>query len=490
MTETKKQKLSKPKKTLVLNAFTNGTLYSQIPGIWRHPNDKTSTHTELSYWTQLAKTAERGKLNSIFIADTLTYFDVYKGPNNPGPSLEVGINAPKLDPSIPISAMASVTESIGFGITFSTVSEHPYLLARRLATLDHLTQGRLGWNIVASYLPSVGRQLLNGGELLAHEDRYAQTQEYLEIVYKLLLSSWREDALIKDKSRGVYVDSSRVRNIEHDGKFFKLNGASITSIIPQGFPVIIQAGTSKQGKEFAAKNAEIIFVGSGNNLSQSGESIKEIRQLAQNYGRDPYSIKFLVSAAPILGKTHQEAIDKWEDYSSYANPEGSQIMFSSQSGINLDKYEWDEPFGQEVGKNNASIGLTKNTLNSTTKTTSRRKIFENSKEYTKLLVGTGEEVANIIEEWVELYDIDGFNFSQSVFPESLEDIVEILIPELQKRGLFWYDYPVPNGTFRENLYQQKDHSFLPKDHPGYQYRWTKDESREDFENKLKDEGIL
>jgi FMN-dependent oxidoreductase (nitrilotriacetate monooxygenase family) len=469
---------TKPKKELILNILTNGTP-SLAWGLWKHPDDYSREARNIDFWVKLAKTAERGKLHGIFIADHLVYFNSYK--DSWKPAVEKAVFSPRISTEIAVSAMASVTKSLGFGITFSTVSEHPYHFARRIASLDQLTGGRMGWNVVSSYLKDIGNQLLNGEPLPPHDDRYQRTQEYLDALYELLLSSWRDDALKYDKESGIFADPDLIRNINFKGEHFDIEGPSITEPTVQRFPVIFQAGTSTKGKLFAAENAEFVFLNplKGTMLS----TITEIKETAKNqFGRNPDSLKFITSATVVLGKTTEEAKAKIEDYEKYLDKEAGLVVFSGYSGIDLDKYDWDEQVvvGDDIngGRSMSKAGSQRNGQALT-----KRQILENASKL-NVIHGTAEEVADALEDIALNQGVDGFNFITPVFPQGLDDIVDLLVPELQKRGLFHRDYTRPGGTLRENSYQEAGQNYLPDDHPAAALRWDSSLTLEEFEAKL------
>ncbi|CCH46096.1 putative monooxygenase [Wickerhamomyces ciferrii] len=488
----KRQQTTKPKKTWIINAFENAASGHQFPGQWKSPEDQSKNYKDLEYWTSLAQLLEKGKFHSVFIGDALTIYDDYRGSetesgHNLAPALTSGLNVPKNEPSAPVTAMAAVTKNLGFGLTFSTISEHPYHFARRLATLDHLTKGRIGWNIVSSYLNSTARQLLNGGPLPEHDERYIKTEEYVQIVYKLLLSSWRDDAVVYDLKREFFADPDLVREINHVGKYFNVPGPAINEPIPQGFPLVIQAGTSSKGKLFAAENAEVVFVG-GRNLKILKKSIADIKYLAvEKFGRDPNHIKFLTQITPILGKTHEEAQEKFDDILKYVDLEGAQALFAGWTGIDLSEYEWDEEL--KYVKSNGMRSLVDNlTKNNPDLKVTRRSLAQDTAiggSTTKEFIGTPQEVADTLEAWVEETGLDGFNFAYARWPGTFKDIVELLIPELQKRGVAQTEYSVNGGTFRENVYGLKGQTYLPKDHPFYKLRWSNGLSKDEFEQELK-----
>ena len=226
-------------------------------GMWTHPRDRSLHYTDLDYWVDLARTAERGKLDGIFLADIVGVYDVYKG--SPGPVIEAGAQIPVNDPLMPISAMAYATQNLGFGVTVNTTYEPPFLLARRISTLDHLTKGRIGWNIVTGYLDSAARAM-GFEQLPEHDQRYDAAEEYLEILYKLWEASWGDDAVVCDSSRAVFADPSKVRAVSHAGKYYRMEGIHLSQPSPQRTPLLFQAGASARGQDFAARHAECVFI--------------------------------------------------------------------------------------------------------------------------------------------------------------------------------------------------------------------------------------
>lgn len=460
----------KPKKSLVLNAFVMMCSGHQSPGLWRHPDDESWRFNEVSHWVELAKLLEAGKFHGIFVADVLGGYDVYT--DSLEPAKITGTQWPTNEPLSVVAAMAAATESIGFGITVSTTYEAPYHLARRLSTIDHLSKGRLGWNIVTSYLNSAAKNM-GFAEQAKHDDRYAQAEEYLKVIYKLLESSWRDDAVKLDRKAGVYTQPDLVRQIDHEGKFFKVPGPHICQPSPQRTPLLLQAGTSRAGKQFAAQHAEAVFV-SAHAPAVCAKNIAELRQLAKaEFGRDPASIKVLALVTAILGETEEEAQAKLADYRQYASNEGALALFGGWTGIDLNKY------GDEEELRHVESNAVKSTVEG------YAKFSPGTSKWTKhtiaehvalggngpLFVGTASQVADGLEQWIAEADVDGFNFAYALFPQSFKDIIELLLPELRKRGLFWDDYAVPSGTYRENFYQKPGQSGPPEEHVASRYRW-------------------
>ncbi|KAJ5087021.1 hypothetical protein NUU61_008328 [Penicillium alfredii] len=467
----------RPRKSLILNAFVEMCSGHQSPGLWRHPEDESHRFNDIDHWVELAQLLEGAKFHGIFIADVLAHspaggYDVYKGPRNLDPAVISGAQWPVNEPLAVVPAMAAATKNIGFGVTVTTTYEQPYHLARRLSTVDHLSKGRVGWNVVTGYLDSAARNMGQEGQP-HHDDRYAVAEEYIKVTYKLWESSWRQDAVVLDRERGIYTDPAGVRQINHSGKYFTVPGPHLSQPSPQRTPVILQAGTSKAGKTFAAQHAEAIFV-AGHSPSVVAKNVAEIRQLAKaEFGRDPQSIKFLALLCPVLGRTEEEAVEKFKYFRSLGSIDGALALFGGWTGIDLDKFDDDQEL-RHVESNairSAVEGWSKATpeVAKWTKATVGQHITVGGLGATT--VGTPVQVADNMERWVREADVDGFNLAYAVKPGSFKDVIDLLIPELRRRGLFWDDYAVPKGTYRENLYAQPGQSGPRDDHPAAQYRW-------------------
>jgi FMN-dependent oxidoreductase (nitrilotriacetate monooxygenase family) len=235
------------------NAFDMNCVGHQSPGLWAHPRDRSWQYKDLEYWVELAEILERGKFDGLFIADVLGVYDVYRG--NLDAALRHSAQIPVNDPLQVVPAMALVTKNLGFGLTASLSFEHPYTSARRLSTLDHLTKGRAGWNIVTSYLDSGARNIGLGGQS-AHDDRYDVADEYMEVCYKLWEGSWEDDAVQRDRARRVFADPAKVHPIRHEGRYFKVPGVHLSEPSRQRRPVLYQAGASTRGRRFAGEHAD------------------------------------------------------------------------------------------------------------------------------------------------------------------------------------------------------------------------------------------
>ncbi|CAN8101277.1 unnamed protein product [Discula destructiva] len=413
---------------------------------------------------------EKAHFHGMFIADVLGGYDVYK--SSLDPAIVSGAQWPVNEPLAVVSAMAAATKNLGFGVTVSTTYEEPYHLARRLSTVDHLTKGRLGWNVVTSYLDSAA-QNMGRTEQPKHDDRYAQAEEYMTVMYKLFQSSWRDDAVQLNRETGVYTDPSLVRKINHEGRFFNVPGPHIVQPSPQRTPLLLQAGTSKAGKVFAAQHAEAIFV-SAHSPQVCAKNIAEVRQLArEQFGRDPSNLKVLALVTPILGRTAEEAQAKLKDYRQYASHEGALALFAGWTGMDLSKYGDDEELRQ----------VESNAVRSTVE--GYAKYSPKDSKWTKhtvaehvaiggngpILVGTASQVADGLQQWIDEADIDGFNFAYALFPASFQDIIDLLLPELKARGMFWDGYEVEGGTYRENFYGAPGQKTPLDEHVAAKYHW-------------------
>jgi FMN-dependent oxidoreductase (nitrilotriacetate monooxygenase family) len=450
------------KKRILLNAFEMNCPSNQSPGLWSHPESEAHRYTDIDYWIELAKTLEAAQFDSIFLADVLGPYDVYKG--NRDASLRQGVQSPVNDPLLVVPAMAAVTKNLSFGVTASVTHEHPYTFARRMSTLDHLTKGRIGWNIVTSYLKSAA---LNMGldKQIEHSDRYDIAEEYLEVCYKLWEQSWEDDAAARDSERKVYIDPDKVHDIKHEGKHFTVPGAHLCEPSPQRTPLIFQAGLSPRGSAFAAEHAEGIYV-SMPSTTIARKFVDKIRSQAEQFGRKRDEIKIFSLFTPIVGKTQEEAEEKYNDYKKYISIEGALSLFSGWTGIDLSEYDLDEDL-QFVENDSMRSRVEIFTKLDPDKKWTIREIaeFVGIGGIGPVVVGTPEKIADEMERWVEEADVDGFNITYAVKPGGFIDFAELVVPILQERGLVRTEAEAT--TFRANLFGAGDQ--LPDHHPGKKY---------------------
>lgn len=431
---------------IALNAFSMNTMGHLSPGLWRHPRDQERRYVDLDYWVSLAQTLERGRFDAIFFADVLGVYDVYGG--SADAALVDAVQVPVNDPLPLIPAMASVTEHLGFAMTAAVSYEHPFPFARRMSTLDHLTRGRIGWNVVTGYLNSGAVNFGVSGQE-AHDRRYDIADEYLEVCYKLWETSWADDAVVADVQRGVYADPSRVRAIDHRGEFFTVPGMHLSEPSPQRTPVIYQAGASSRGIRFAAKHAEGVFVAAPSKVVLA-KQVAGMRAALAERGRDPQAVTILNQQTVIVGETDREAQRLLDEYLEVASATGALVLMSGWTGIDFSALDLDAPLVEQ--ESNAIQSAVKAF---TSADPDRIWTIREIAEYARLggdgpvIVGSAQTVADQLEAWVDETGVDGFNLAATAVPEAWEQVAELLIPELQRRGRFKREYRA--GTLREKL---------------------------------------
>jgi long-chain alkane monooxygenase len=449
-------------KEIRLNAFDMNSVGHIQHGMWSHPRDQSPRYTDIEYWQHLARTAERGLFDAIFLADIIGVYDVYGG--SPEASIRGAVQIPINDPLLVVPVMAAVTKNIGFGVTSNATYETPYLFARRLSTLDHLTKGRAGWNIVTGYLDSAARAM-GLDRQIEHDDRYDLADEYMEAIYKLLEGSWEDDAILADRINRIYADPAKVHAINHVGRRYRVNAIHLSEPSPQRTPVLFQAGVSTRGRAFAARHAECIFLATSTRDNVRA-LVKDVRARAVKYGRSPEDIVVFASRAVIVGRTRKEAEEKFADYKSYGSVEGALAHFASSVGIDYAKEDLDAPLRHEQTNSMQSI-LEALTTRSSEQWTLRKLLGEMGLgSRTMPFVGSAEEVADELQGWVEETGIDGFNLSRVVTPEGLEDFVDLVVPILQERGIYKTAYR--EGTLRQKLFGGS--ARFPATHIGASYR--------------------
>lgn len=454
-------------RTIHLNAFDMTCVGHQSPGLWRHPDDQSHRYKDLDYWTGLARLLERGCFDSLFIADVLGVYDVYQG--SADAAVIDAAQVPVNDPMLAVSAMAAVTRHLGFSITVSSTYEQPYALARKFGTLDHLSKGRVGWNIVTSYLDSAARNL-GLAKQVPHDERYQAAEEFLEVCYKLWESSWEDDAVTADKAGGVYADPRKVHPVEHKGRYFSVPGVFLCEPSPQRTPLLFQAGSSPSGLAFAARHAEAVFF-SETRPDVLAPKVARLRELAERHGRDPRSLKMLPLMTVVTGPTDLEARAKLADYQRYASYDGALALYGGWSGLDLSGYDPDQPlrYVRTEAVRSAVEGFT--TADPSREWTPREIArFVGIGGRGPVVAGGPGTVADEMERWIDEADVDGFNLAYAITPGTFEDIVEYVVPVLQARGLLRTSYPGP--TLRESIYGAGQ-ARLRADHPGTRYRRTR-----------------
>ena len=446
-------------KKILLNAFDMNCVGHINHGLWTHPRDQLHRFNELSYWTDLAQTLEQGLFDGLFIADITGVYDVYQ--NNIDLTLKESIQLPSHDPSTLVSAMAAVTKNLGFGITVNLSYESPYQFARRFGSLDHLTQGRIGWNIVTGYLDSAQRLIGEKG-LKDHDLRYEQAEEFLQLCYKFWEGSWEDDAVLKDKLNRIFTDPAKVHQVNHQGQFYQSQGVFQVSPSIQRTPVLFQAGASPRGMAFATQHAEGMFIG-GDQPAKIKKQVDQIRRQATEQGRDPEAIKIFVGITVVTAETDELAQQKLDEYRSYASPEAGLAHFSSSVGIDLSKFADDEAIPYQKTNSIASVNSKFKEQQITPNDLKAQHVLGGRYP---LIVGSGATVAEKLIQLIDETGIDGFNLTRTVAPESHQDFIRLVIPELQQRGRYKTAYE--QGSLRHKLFQQGDR--LSASHPVQQFR--------------------
>jgi FMN-dependent oxidoreductase (nitrilotriacetate monooxygenase family) len=448
-------------KQIHLNLFEMNCVSHITHGMWVHPENTRERFNDLSFWTELAQLLEFGTFDAIFLADVTGAYDTFR--NGAETSIVEGMQIPSNDPLMVIPAMATVTSHLGFAATFSTTYEPPFSFARRMSTLDHLTGGRVGWNVVTSYLPNAARNFGYGDEI-EHDHRYERADDYMDVVYKLWEGSWEDGAVLGDKQRRVYADPAKVHYINHDGPYYRVAGPHLCEPSPQRTPVVFQAGVSDAGRRFASKHAEAIFIGGGT-VDQVKFFVRDIRDRAEAQGRDRSDIKFFPGLNVIVGRDDLEVADKIGDYQRLRSIEGYLAHYASK--VDWARYDRAERVGDVIARDfpgqsdlaerwgpDKSVGQVVDGLGALSRPFS--------------VAGTPAVVADKLAAWVHEADIDGFNVVQHLTPGTALDMIEMVIPELRRRGLFRESYG-PVSTLRERLFGTGNARLKPT-HYGARYR--------------------
>ena len=445
---------------MLLNAFSMNCVSHIQQGLWIRDDTRQLEYTQLDPWVELAQILEKGCFDALFLADVVGVYDTYRG--GPETSIIEGMQTPVNDPALLIPAMAHATEHLGFAFTSSVLQAHPFSFARQISTLDHLTKGRVGWNIVTSYLPNAGANFGFGG-LPSHDDRYDLADEYLEVTYKLWEGSWEDDAVLRDTERGIYADPAKVHPINHVGKNFDVAGPHLSEPSPQRTPLLFQAGSSTRGRKFAAKHAECIFiVESQKSLRRAANVIDDVRIQARRQGRHPEDILFFQGLSPVVGGTEAEAKAKEAEYHEQFSTEGSLAHLSGSVGIDLGAIDLDQPL--EIIDTQAMRGFVKGLIESAPDKTQTFRDLIRTRTAGNFLTGAPEQIADALQEWQKV-GVDGFNLVYSVTPGTFVDFIDGVVPILQNRGLMQREYTP--GPLRQKIFGD---SKLPERHPAAAYR--------------------
>jgi FMN-dependent oxidoreductase (nitrilotriacetate monooxygenase family) len=447
------------RKRLILNLFEMNCVSHITHGLWRLPGNNRERFNDIEYWIELAQLLESGGFDAVFLADVVGTYDVFRG--SADTSIREGLQVPNNDPSLVVPAMAAVTRHLGFGITFSTTYEPPFAWARRLSTLDHLTKGRVGWNIVTSYLPNAARNFGLDGEM-EHDTRFERADEYLDVLYKLWEGSWDDDAIVADRAGNVYADPARIRPIDHKGTYFQVEGPHLPSPSRQRTPVLFTATASGAGTKFAGKHAEVVFTG-GPSTSFLKQTIAGIRKAAVEAGRREDDVRFITTAGVITGRTDAEAQAKLAEFERLTSPDG----YLAHASLTFDPTEYPpETRLGEIADSDGGIGRWR-AFDPEQTVGEFLAGFGDLSRHPLFVVGTPEVVADAIEEWLDDVGIDGINLLQYHSYDTARDFIELVVPVLRARGRLRSAYD-ENESLRDRIFGAGDR--LPDRHYGSRYR--------------------
>ncbi|GAA4073015.1 FMN-dependent oxidoreductase (nitrilotriacetate monooxygenase family) [Nonomuraea soli] len=413
--------------TMHLNAFLMGVGHHEAA--WRHPSTEPRRITDIRHYQDLARTAERGKLDSIFLADGLALW---------GNARHNALGG--LEPLTLLAALATVTDHIGLIATVSTTYNEPFHVARKLASLDHISGGRAGWNIVTSAGEAEAANF--GLTRPSHGVRYHRAEEFLQVAINLW-DSWSEDAIVADRRGGVFADTTKIRPLDHEGTHFKVRGPLNVQRPPQGRPLLVQAGSSEDGKEFAARFAEAVFTAQ-QTLPDAQEFYADLKGRLHSYGREPRELKILPGVSPIIGSTEREAIRLERDLEELIIPAYGVQQLSNIFGVDLSDHPLDGPLPADLTQNpDGQQSRQRLVLD-----LARREGLSIGQLIKRLaggrghrvVAGTPEQIADQLQEWFEYGGADGFNIMPPLLPGGLADFVDYVVPELQIRGLFRKEY--------------------------------------------------
>ncbi|MGA5536842.1 NtaA/DmoA family FMN-dependent monooxygenase [Mycolicibacterium nivoides] len=428
-------------------------------GAWSHPASQRHRYTDLDFWLERSKLLDEAGFDALFFADVLGVYDVYR--SSQAPAIAGAVDFPLNDPFMLVSAMLTNTQQLSFVLTASTTYESPFALARRLATLDHISKGRIGWNVVTSYLPNAAR---NHGliEQIPHDQRYQRAEEFLAVVYRLLEHSWDNDAVVYDKANKVYADPNKVHTIDHHGEFFSVQGPALTEPSVQRTPVLYQAGASARGLQFAATHAEVVFVNGSNRAALAAQTAK-LRAAAAAAGRAPGDIRIVTDLSIVLGRSRSEAEDKANEIRRAQSPEAQYAAFGGASGFDLSQYDDDDllPTALTHFSQAEAARFTTEKDRPDTIADIKSRLLDLA-PYARTLVGTADTIATEMATIVEQTDVDGFNLHEFVTPGDFEEFSEHVMPLLTARGM--RSPATTAGSLRNRLFGHGDR--LNDAHPG------------------------
>jgi FMN-dependent oxidoreductase (nitrilotriacetate monooxygenase family) len=449
MAASTKKTESKAKPKMHLAQFlVHGPTYHSL-AMWRHPETAKAGYdwSRPKLYQHIAKVCERGLFDTVFFADLNYIADTFGG--SMGPALRNATQAPEHDPIPLLSFMAAVTKRIGIASTFSVSHSHPFYAARLWASLDHLTEGRAGWNVVTSINSN---QAANYGEERQPADtRYDRAHEFMEVCQKLW-HSWDEDAVVMDRENAIFADPNKVHRIDHEGRFFKSRGPLNVTRSPQTGPAILQAGTSPKGQDFAVKYADAIFAIQPRAVDAAAYFASIKGQMA-DAGRDPDTCKILFGMQPIIGASEAEALEKQEEHNNLVPLEGGMAILSAHLDFDLSKIPSDALMTERQEPELLRMRTRFHKPDGTPMTVAETAARHGQSVSLPQFVGTPTSIADQMEAYIDTVGGDGFMISATHSPGAIEDFVNLIVPELQKRGLFRTEY---KGKTQREILTQKD----------------------------------
>src|SRR5438477_11185328 len=410
-------------------------------GAWRYPDAFADANFNFAHLKRFAQTLERGKFDAFFMADHMAVL------NMPLDALKRSHTATSFDPFTLLSALSQVTERIGLVATGSTTFDAPYHIARRCASLDHLSNGRAGWNIVTTSNPDAA---LNFGldDHMEHGERYRRAREFYDVVTGLW-DSWADDAFVRDVEEGIYFDPDRMHVLDHHGEFLSVRGPLNIARPVQGWPVIVQAGASDAGRQLAAETAEMVF-GGGGRLADSQAYYADVKGRAERLGRNPDHIKILPGCLVVVGDTDEEAREKRALPDSLVHPDSGIASLTIALGTDASLFDLDGPLPDIPESNASKSGRERVIARARRDNLTVRQLAQIAGSYGGLaMVGTAKTIVDQMEEFFLGNACDGFNIMFPWVPAGLDDFVDRVVPELQRRGLFRREYE--GRTLRETL---------------------------------------
>lgn len=439
---------------IILNAFNVLTASQNGNGLWRHPEDQRYRFNDLEWWIEYAQLLERSSFTGLVFADSFGTGDVNERMNRI--QIEEGVYFPASDPFVYVPALAACTERLVFVVTASTTFENPYGLARRFTALDHLSKGRVGWNIVTSFVPAMAKAF-GTGPLPGHTARYDRADEFLAVAYKLWEASWEDGAESWGPDRRF--DPEKIHEVHHHGPHFSVEGRYSIAPSPQRTPVLFQAGHSEEGQVFAARHAEVVLVGGSPAYARA--HIESVRGKAEGFGRDPEHLRFIAPVLIVTDENEAMASQRLASYKQYWSKEASLASIALYTGYDLSTIDPDSTFEYATTERHraAAGGLRQASSKKVKDVIDAQTAFPGGNA---LITGGPEQVADELEYWVDEVGVDGFNLMELVSPSDLRNVIDHVVPLLQKRDRL--DPPMAACTLRERMFPGSGPR-LAHDHP-------------------------